>query len=71
MFGKRKEKGKIKEQMLFEISETLMTICLYLESDGRYTHNPQARLMRTHFETLGKLSEPLRKELYPIPKDGD
>lgn len=71
MFGKRKEKEKIKEQILFEISETLMTICLYLESDGRYTHNPHARQMRTHFEALGRLSEPLRKELNPIPKDGD
>lgn len=46
--------------LLIEIIETLCTICLYLERDGRYTHNEESRHMRSHFKVLKEFSEDLR-----------
>ena len=49
--------------LLIEILETLCSICLYLERDGRFTHNDQAMHMRSHFNVLKEFSENLRDEV--------
>lgn len=61
---------KIRKKILFykallvEIVETLCTICLYLDFDGRMNRrNPKAEFMRGHFEQLRQASSVLRKEL--------
>ena len=56
-----KKKIKFYKTLLIEIIETLCTICLYLERDGRYTHNEVSRYMRGHFTILKDFSEDLRK----------
>ena len=61
---------KIRKKILFykallvEILETLCSICLYLDFDGRINRrNPKAEFMRGHFEQLKQASARLRKEL--------
>lgn len=49
--------------MLVEILETLCSICLYLEADGRYRHNPHGEHMRSHFNMLKGFSTDLRRDL--------
>lgn len=56
-----KKKIRFYKALLIEIIETLCTICLYLEKDGRYTHNEQSRNMRSHFTVLKEFSEDLRR----------
>ena len=56
-----KKKIRFYKALLIEIIETLCTICLYLEKDGRYTHNEESRHMRGHFTVLKEFSEDLRK----------
>lgn len=46
--------------LITEIIETLCSICLYLERDGRYTHNSEASHMRSHFIALKEFSNELR-----------
>jgi hypothetical protein len=55
------KKIKLYKEIVIEIIETLCTICLYLERDGRYTHNEESKHMYSHFNTLKRLSEKLRK----------
>ena len=55
------KKIKLYREIVIEIIETLCTICLYLERDGRYTHNEESKHMYNHFTTLKRLSEKLRK----------
>lgn len=62
-FRKRKEKKKMEIEMQAEVLETLASICLYLENEGRYSHNYYAKHMRGHFEGLKKHSDILRKEV--------
>lgn len=63
---------KIKQKILFykailvEILETLCSICLYLEIEGkhnRHFYNPRAEHMAGHFKQLKQMSELLRREL--------
>ena len=56
-----RKKIRLYKMLLIEIIETLCTICLYLERDGRYTHNEESRHMRGHFIALKGLSEDLKK----------
>ena len=56
-----RRKIKLYKEIVIEIIETLCTICLYLERDGRYTHNEMSKHMYGHFDTLKRLSEKLRK----------
>ena len=56
-----KKKIRFYKALLIEIIETLCTICLYLERDGRYTHNEASSYMRSHFTALKDFSEDLRK----------
>nr|DAF82261.1 MAG TPA: hypothetical protein [Caudoviricetes sp.] len=52
----------LKKRMRIEVIETLCTICLYLESEGRYRHNHYAVHMRSHFDELKHISCDLRGE---------
>lgn len=54
------KKIRFYKALLIEIIETLCTICLYLECDGRYTHNEESIHMRSHFKALKEFSEELR-----------
>lgn len=56
-----KKKIRFYKALLIEIIETLCTICLYLERDGRYTRNEESRHMIGHFTALKAFSEDLRK----------
>jgi len=56
-----KKKIRFYKALLIEIIETLCTICLYLERNGRYTYNEESRYMRCHFTALKEFSEDLRK----------
>ena len=46
-----------------EVLETLASICLYLEREGRHSHNFYAQHMASHFEGLKYYSKILRKEI--------
>ena len=61
----RKIKQSIRyyKMLLVEIIETLCTICLYLESEGRHTHNQYGQYMRGHFNELKELSTEMRLSL--------
>lgn len=67
---KLKKKIKFYKFLLIEIIETLMSICMYLEYDGRRSHNPCGQYMRSHFDVLGKYSEVLRIEEQKKGKKG-
>ena len=54
------KKIKFYKALLIEIIETLCTICLYLERDGRYSRNEEGWHMRSHFKVLKEFSEDLR-----------
>lgn len=60
---------KIKKKILFykallvEIVETLCSICLYLESEGRMRRNPHSMHMQGHFRQLKDASRILMGEL--------
>ncbi len=54
-------KKKLERQAMAEIIETLVTICMYLEVEGRYHHNYMAGRMGTHTRALKELSYILRK----------
>lgn len=56
-----KKKIRFYKALLVEIIETLCTICLYLERDGRYTHNEASIHMHSHFTVLKGFSDDLRK----------
>ena len=53
-------KLKFYKQLLVEIVETLCSICLYLDYDGRITHNKNAPFMFDHFRELKEFSSELR-----------
>lgn len=55
-----KKKLKFYKALLIEIIETLCTICLYLEQQGRRSGNEVSRHMRGHFVALKEFSEDLR-----------
>lgn len=57
------KKIRFYKSLLREIIETLCTICLYLESDSKYTHNEKGRFMRGHFTVLKGFSEELNQEI--------
>lgn len=56
------KKIRFYKSLLIEIIETLCTICLYLDIEGRHNHNRMAVYMRSHFECLKEFSEELRQE---------
>jgi len=54
------KKIRFYKSLLIEIIETLCTICLYLEIEGRRNHNRMAEHMRGHFKVLKEFSEEMR-----------
>lgn len=52
------------KELLVEILETLCSICLYIESEGRRYGNPHVLPMKSHFNRLKDSSLILREELY-------
>ena len=66
----RKIKQSIRyyKMLLVEIIETLCTICLYLESEVRNTHNQFVNYMRGHFNEMKEFSTEMRLSLYD-PKE--
>ena len=67
----RKIKQSIRyfKMLLVEIIETLCTICLYLESEGRHTHNQYGQYMRGHFNELKAFSTEMRLSLYDTDRE--
>ncbi len=57
-----RKKIRFYKALLVEIIETLCSICLYLEQEGRYPMrgNEASRYMRGHFVALKEFSEDLR-----------
>lgn len=58
--SKMRKKIRFYKALLIEIVETLCSICLYLERDGRYTRNDEGRHFRGHFTVLKEFSEDMR-----------
>ena len=56
-------KRKIQKEIQCEVLETLASICLYLDYESHFSHNPKGRYMRSHFEGLKHYSTILRKEI--------
>ena len=54
------KKIRFYKRLIVEIVETLCSICLYLEVEGRRNHNRMAEYMRGHFNALKEFSEDLR-----------
>ena len=54
-----KKKIYFYRSLLIEVIETLCTICLYLERDGRRNRNPESEIMLSHFTTLKQFSTEL------------
>lgn len=67
-FGEKKQKKRLQKYINHEILETLASICLYLDSEGRRTGNPRSKVFYSHFNTLKECSEILRKEIMPEKK---
>lgn len=67
--GKIRNKIRFYKSLLVEIIETLCSICLYLESEGRMRRNPQSMHMQGHFRQLKDASRVLRGELAEERKD--
>ena len=60
MFKRIKNYFSLQRRIQIEILETLSTICLWLERDGRYDRNPYSHYMGGHFRCLKDLSKELR-----------
>ena len=57
------KKIKFYKGLLIEICETLCSICLYLDFEGRNrSRNPHAEYMRSHFNVLKRYSAEMRGE---------
>lgn len=55
-----RNKIRFYKELLAEVIETLCTICLYLEQDGKYQRIPESQHFRSHFTVLKKFSEDIR-----------
>lgn len=60
---KIKHKIKFYKSLVFEIIETLCTICMYLENDAHHSHNPQAYHLRNHICALKHLSKEIGEDI--------
>lgn len=54
------KKIRFYKRLIVEIVETLCSICLYLEIEGRRNHNRMAEHFRSHFDVLKGFSEEMR-----------
>lgn len=57
------KKIRFYKHLIIEIIETLCSICLYLESEGRRSHNQMSMHMRSHFDQLKAFSEEMRGDV--------
>lgn len=55
-------KIRLIKDLLIEITETLCTICIYLEQESRVRHHLRSEHFRMHFEELKRLSDELKGE---------
>lgn len=62
MFKKIKKYFEFQRRYQHEVLETLATICLFLEYDGRRGRIPYPEYMRGHFQELKLLAGELRKK---------
>ena len=62
MFKKLKDYFSLQRNIQIETLETLCTICLWLEHDGRHSRNPYSEYMNDHFVALKSLSKELRSK---------
>lgn len=60
MFRKIKDYLSLQRKIQIEVLETLCTICLWLQQDGR--HNRYSEFMSGHFKQLKELSKELREK---------
>lgn len=62
MFRRIRDYFALQRNIQIETLETLCTICLWLEHNGRYDRNPYSKYMNDHFATLKALSKALRSK---------
>lgn len=62
MLKKIKKYFELKKRYRHEVLETLATICLFLEADGRRGRLPHTEHLRGHFYELKSLAKELRGE---------
>ena len=60
MFKKIKSYISLQRRIQHEVLETLVTICQYLEWNGRRINNPFCKIMPGHSRYLKELSEELK-----------
>lgn len=60
-----RKKIRFYKTVLIEILETLCSICLYLDTQSRLTHNPKGQYMYSHFQQLKIMSDDLRMSMLP------
>ena len=65
-----RKKIRFYKAMIIEILETLCSICLFLESEGRINHVPHYVFMRDHFNSLKEFSRVMREEMHKNGKAG-
>lgn len=64
-----RKKIRFYKELLFELIETIVSICLYIETDSviNRTYTRYGFSMRDHARRLKDFSETLRKEVYKNP----
>lgn len=62
MFKKIKKYFEFQRRYQHEVLETLATICLFLEHDGRRGHITHSEHMRGHYQELKLLARELRDQ---------
>lgn len=70
-FESKRQKKRLQKYINHEILEVLASICLYLDTDGRRTHNIGAKSMYGHFTVLKEYSDFLRKEIIAEEKNAN
>lgn len=63
-----RKKIKFYKALIIEILETLCSICLFLESEGRINHVPHYVFMHDHFDRLKDFSRVMREEVSKTKK---
>lgn len=56
------KKIKFYKILLIEIIETMASICLYLDREGRRNHNEYSHYMKEHYFKLVSFREELKRE---------
>ncbi len=62
-FAKRKKRKHLQKLINHEVLEVLVSICVYLDIEGRRTHNYGGRTMENHYCALKEFSGILRDEI--------